>query len=306
VVGRRLVYSLVIVALLTSMAAFSVQAVSVQGALPAGAHRFLQNGDDLDCEDFTTQEEAQAVLEEDPDDPNNLDPNGDGIACALLPSETDLGEAPQADVEVAQTAEDQQAQRRAERRAARQANQDQAGGETTTEITCADYATQEDAQAAFDADPEGLAASLDPDNNGVACDELLDVAAPVEPAANQTREERRAARQANQNQQGEAPTETVVDQPRQRNTQEDLDCIDFDFQEEAQEVYDQDPSDPFNLDPNGDGFACSSLPSRSPQVVQVPRTGIGSSAARTAGALAAASLLTALCAAVVARRSAGV
>jgi hypothetical protein len=45
---------------------------------------------DLDCEDFQTQEEAQAVLLADPSDPNNLDPNGDGVACALLPLAADL------------------------------------------------------------------------------------------------------------------------------------------------------------------------------------------------------------------------
>src|SRR5829696_7879766 len=48
--------------------------------------RFVQQTDDLDCEDFETQEEAQATLDQDPADPNNLDPNHDGIACALLPS----------------------------------------------------------------------------------------------------------------------------------------------------------------------------------------------------------------------------
>src|ERR671921_2242612 len=63
-------------------------------------NQFAQS-DDLDCEDFKTQEEAQAVLDEDPADPNNLDPNQDGIACALLPSaddaKTDSGdEAPAA------------------------------------------------------------------------------------------------------------------------------------------------------------------------------------------------------------------
>jgi hypothetical protein len=58
---------------------------------------------------------------------------------------------------------------------------------------------------------------------------------------------------------------------------EDLDCIDFQFQEEAQSILDRDLSDPFNLDPNGDGFACSSLPSATPQVIQVPRTGAGGS-----------------------------
>jgi len=42
---------------------------------------------------------------------------------------------------------------------------------------------------------------------------------------------------------------------------EDLDCIDFQFQEDAQEApYNCDPSDPFNLDPNADGSACPSPP----------------------------------------------
>jgi Tol biopolymer transport system component len=36
---------------------------------------------DLDCADFATQQEAQAELERDPSDPNNLDADGDGIAC---------------------------------------------------------------------------------------------------------------------------------------------------------------------------------------------------------------------------------
>ena len=55
--------------------------------------RFVQQADDLDCEDFETQEEAQATLDEDPADPNNLDPNQDGIACALLPSAEDRAAA---------------------------------------------------------------------------------------------------------------------------------------------------------------------------------------------------------------------
>lgn len=36
---------------------------------------------DLDCPDFATQGEAQAVLAADPSDPNRLDANGDGVAC---------------------------------------------------------------------------------------------------------------------------------------------------------------------------------------------------------------------------------
>ena len=40
---------------------------------------------DLDCSDFATQAEAQAVLVSNPSDPNNLDQDNDGIACETLP-----------------------------------------------------------------------------------------------------------------------------------------------------------------------------------------------------------------------------
>jgi hypothetical protein len=42
--------------------------------------------DDLNCSDFTYQEEAQAEYNRDPSDPNNLDADNDGIACEDLPS----------------------------------------------------------------------------------------------------------------------------------------------------------------------------------------------------------------------------
>lgn len=42
---------------------------------------------DLNCDDFDTQEEAQAVFDADPSDPNGLDGNdNDGNACESLPS----------------------------------------------------------------------------------------------------------------------------------------------------------------------------------------------------------------------------
>jgi hypothetical protein len=43
---------------------------------------------DLDCKDFSTQEEAQAVLDADSSDPNGLDGDNDGKACESLPSST--------------------------------------------------------------------------------------------------------------------------------------------------------------------------------------------------------------------------
>jgi len=46
-------------------------------------------GDNFNCSDFDTQQEAQAQFEADggpEEDPHNLDSDGDGIACESLPS----------------------------------------------------------------------------------------------------------------------------------------------------------------------------------------------------------------------------
>ncbi|MBA2693109.1 MAG: thermonuclease family protein [Rubrobacter sp.] len=46
----------------------------------------LPVGGDLNCSDFATQAEAQAVYDTDPSDPNGLDGNdGDGVVCESLP-----------------------------------------------------------------------------------------------------------------------------------------------------------------------------------------------------------------------------
>jgi hypothetical protein len=263
-------------------------AVSAAGT-PAAVPLAQQNNGDLDCEDFQTQEEAQAVYDQDPSDPNNLDPNKDGIACALLPSAN--GDA--APVAEAQQSNGDTQQSRQERRQNRNNNNEATATPENTNkknknnkqetpaaaATCADYATQEDAQAAFDADPQGLAA-LDPDGNGIACEEL------ITPTPEGQNGKAKNANKKNKNNKQETPTAepaTTVDQPRVI----DIDCADFDFQEEAQRVYDQDPSDPYNLDPNKDGFACSSLPSQSGvPVQQVPRTGVGDPMASVPSALA--------------------
>ncbi|MDP9353906.1 MAG: thermonuclease family protein [Chloroflexota bacterium] len=41
---------------------------------------------DVDCSDFATQGDAQAVLTSDPSDPNGLDRDSDGVACESLPA----------------------------------------------------------------------------------------------------------------------------------------------------------------------------------------------------------------------------
>ncbi|MFJ4675590.1 MULTISPECIES: excalibur calcium-binding domain-containing protein [unclassified Kitasatospora] len=57
-------------------------ATSAQALTPAA---------DLNCSDFTTQPQAQAVLDADPSDPNHLDTDNDGIACEDLPAGTTSG-----------------------------------------------------------------------------------------------------------------------------------------------------------------------------------------------------------------------
>jgi hypothetical protein len=268
----------------------------------ASSARDANATDDLDCEDFLTQEEAQAVLDADPSDPHNIDPNKDGIACALLPSAADSSVAFAQDAEDpnAEAADDREA-RRAARRAARQQeaanNQDAEPAQDDATLTCNDFFTQEEAQAAYDDDPAGQAA-LDEDGDGIACPDLPSAAdqAEEDPAVdaadeNNNRNQRRNRRNRDQ----PAEEETVVDTPVTVG-KEDLDCIDFEFQEDAQAIYNRDPSDPFNLDPNADGFACSSLPSREPQISQVPRTGAGSAAGADAIWLVGGTMLAGLAA----------
>ncbi|GAA2775177.1 excalibur calcium-binding domain-containing protein [Kitasatospora cinereorecta] len=64
--------------------ATSIAALAFVASLPLTGISHAQTGD-LDCANFATQEEAQAVLNADPSDPNNLDADHDGIACEDLP-----------------------------------------------------------------------------------------------------------------------------------------------------------------------------------------------------------------------------
>ena len=49
-------------------------------------------GDVFSCSDFVYQDTAQAILQADPSDPHNLDPDGNGIACETLPPRPDTGD----------------------------------------------------------------------------------------------------------------------------------------------------------------------------------------------------------------------
>lgn len=53
-----------------------------QCVLPEGCEgQYERQYQDLDCLDFASREEAQAILDADASDPNDLDADGDGLAC---------------------------------------------------------------------------------------------------------------------------------------------------------------------------------------------------------------------------------
>jgi len=95
---------------------------------------------------------------------------------------------------------------------------------------CSDFATQADAQDYYDADPSDPS-DLDGDYDGVVC-ESLDSGGSVDDG-------------------GSVRIQSPDDGM-------DYDCADFATQAEAQDFYDQDPSDPSGLDGDYDGIACES------------------------------------------------
>ena len=108
-----------------------------EGQLPPPPH---DPGFDRDCGDFQSRAEAQAELERDPSDPQNLDGDGDGMACDTYP----YGDG----------------------------GNGGSGGGDEGDLDCADFATQREAQAVLDRDPSDPN-NLDADNDGVACDDLV-------------------------------------------------------------------------------------------------------------------------------------
>ena len=212
------------------------------------------SADRFDCEALLTQARAQRILERDPADPNQLDANGDGQACEEFFAET-AAAAPAAPATPAP---------------AEPAPDEPATDDATPQdrFDCEDFTSPARPQRILDRDPSDPH-GLDANQNGEACEEFFadDVSqdAPSRlPEPDQDPE-----------------TLDVAGRPGVRD--EDIDCVAFTSQEEAQTVLDQDPRDPHNLDPNDDGFACTSLPSRV-TVTRLPATGTGTMATISAAA----------------------
>jgi hypothetical protein len=107
-----------------------------------------------------------------------------------------------------------------------------AGGD----LDCDDFASQGEAQAVYEQDPSDPH-GLDADGDGSAC-EWNPEDSEVSPTQTPT------------------PSPDSPEPSRGRNSAGDLDCDDFSSQAEAQEVLEDDPSDPHGLDGDGDGEAC--------------------------------------------------
>lgn len=106
-------------------------------------------------------------------------------------------------------------------------------GTASQALSCASFPDMPAAQLALEADPT-TATTLDSNGNGQACEEIFD------PESNDA---------------------SAVPAGLPLLGGPDVDCIDLVYQEIAQNVLERNPGDPFHLDVNTDGFACSSLPS---------------------------------------------
>lgn len=106
------------------------------------------------------------------------------------------------------------------------------GASTGGDLDCMDFPSQKAAQKHLrnnPSDPNGL----DPETNGIACEIT---SAPYEDH--------------------DFDDELVI----AARSDADLDCKDFEYQQEAQAIYDRDESDPNRLDKQGNEVACESLP----------------------------------------------
>ncbi|GAA1184374.1 hypothetical protein [Pseudonocardia alaniniphila] len=77
----------------------AVSAAAISGSLVAGMAGTALAYDNLDCTDFSYQEDAQAVLASGPAEPHRLDDGADGLACESLPKRQ--SESPVSDPEAA-------------------------------------------------------------------------------------------------------------------------------------------------------------------------------------------------------------
>lgn len=140
------------------------QVVSLVAALVAGALVSSGVQRNLDCGDFRSRAEAQASLDANPSDPDGLDRNNDGVACEDhdYADGSDLGGHPATGTPSGAATPSPLASP-----AGGPLDQD---GTPSGDLDCADFSSQEAAQAEYDADPSDPN-GLDGNDNGEACED---------------------------------------------------------------------------------------------------------------------------------------
>jgi hypothetical protein len=118
-----------------------------------------------DCSDFATQEEAQAVFNQDPSDPYGLDEDpgpDDGVACEWNPDSSEGSSLPPSTSTLPPTPDP--------------SSNPSSGSPVTLsssgDLDCSDFATQAEAQQVYDADPSDPHGLDGYDNDGRACESL--------------------------------------------------------------------------------------------------------------------------------------
>ncbi len=216
------------------------------------------------CGGFATQEEAQAVLNADPSDPNGLDLDFDGVACESTGTVEEPAPAPDPTEAPAPAPDPTEAPAPAPDPTQAPAP---APAGTKDRYVCEDFPFQEDAQTVYDADPNdphGLDGRPGPDNDdGRACEDLPSRTAPTDntdpgdtggPVPDPAQEPVTAP----------SPNQRVSTAPqpagRPATGQQNRACANYDAWEWAQAVFESDPKKYDALDPDNDGEACPDLP----------------------------------------------
>jgi hypothetical protein len=115
--------------------------------------------EDLDCSDFASQGEAQAVYDQDPSDPHGLDEDADGVACERN-SDSSVATPPSREPTTHSFTPPPSTPEPSN------------GSRSGRDLDCADFSTQEEAQAEYDADPSDPHDLDGSPEDGVACESL--------------------------------------------------------------------------------------------------------------------------------------
>jgi hypothetical protein len=145
--------------------------------VPSAGTSFAAGANRYDCDDFTYQEEAQAVYDQDRSDPNRLDGGGEpGVACESLPHRptgssttgtTSASSKPASSSQSSQSSKPSSSSHAASSSSAGTSSHPSRHTTSATDRDCDDFDSQQDAQDALDAAP-GDPERLDADDDGVA------------------------------------------------------------------------------------------------------------------------------------------